>query len=49
MLERDRAAGRFAVSDPLAAPVRRGMREDGTKDAGDADEDEGAEVLSLAG
>ena len=48
-MERDRAAGRLAVSDPLAAPVRRGLREDGAKDAGDADEDEGAKVLSLAG
>lgn len=33
----------------LAVPVRRGLREDAAEDAGDADEDEGAEVYSLVG
>jgi len=42
----ERAARQLALSDPLAVPVRRGLREDGANDAGDA-EDEGANVHSL--
>jgi len=38
---------RFYLSDPLAMPVRRGWREGGAKDAGDAEEDEGAKIHSL--
>ena len=38
---------RFYLSDPLAMPVRRGWREGGAKDAGDAEEDEGAKVHGL--
>ena len=34
------------IFDPLAVPVRRGLREAGANDAGDA-EDEGANVHSL--
>ena len=38
----------LAVSHRLAVPVRRGLREDAAaEDAGDADEDEGAEVYGL--
>lgn len=38
---------RLAVSHRLAVPVRQGLREDAAEDAGDTDEDEGAEVYSL--